>query len=127
MPALPFCVSRSGTLRANSNGVPQTRQCLIRLSQCEILDRWGTTGLRGTGSNDLLVDSVFIEASHTFSFQDPALVNDRPPMRFDSPKRLAGAMVRLRVTAPQAMAREDQTVAISLRLPLPISLYRSWS
>jgi indole-3-acetate monooxygenase len=73
-------VVEGGTPRINSNGVPQTRQCLIRLSRCEILDTWYTTGLRGTGSNDLLVNSVFVEASHTFSFQDAALVKRPGPL-----------------------------------------------
>ena len=54
----------------DSHGVPETRQCLVRLAQCEILDTWYTTGLRGTGSHDLLVKEVFVEAAHTFSFQD---------------------------------------------------------
>jgi alkylation response protein AidB-like acyl-CoA dehydrogenase len=56
------------------DGVPQTRQCLVRISQCEILDTWYTTGLRGTGSNDLAVDGVFVEAERTFSFQDEGLI-----------------------------------------------------
>src|SRR5262249_43321773 len=47
---------------------------LLRLSQCEILDTWHTTGLRGTGSNDVVVRDQFVEEEHTFSFQDPHLV-----------------------------------------------------
>jgi alkylation response protein AidB-like acyl-CoA dehydrogenase len=60
--------------------VPETRQCLMKLSQCEILDTWYTTGLRGTGSNDLLVDDVFVEAEHTFSFQVAAPVKRPGPL-----------------------------------------------
>jgi hypothetical protein len=44
-------VVENGIPRVDGNGVPETRQCLLRLSQCEILDTWHTTGLRGTGSN----------------------------------------------------------------------------
>src|SRR3954451_3639340 len=44
-------VMADGTPRADGNGVPETRQCIVKLSQCEILDTWYTTGLRGTGSN----------------------------------------------------------------------------
>jgi indole-3-acetate monooxygenase len=65
---------------ADGNGVPQTRQCLVKLSQCEILDTWYTTGLRGTGSNDLLVKDVFVEAEHTFSFQDKDLIKRPGPL-----------------------------------------------
>jgi alkylation response protein AidB-like acyl-CoA dehydrogenase len=60
--------------------VPETRQCLARLSECEILDTWHTTGLRGTGSNDLVVQDVFVEQGRTFSFQDPNLVKRSGPL-----------------------------------------------
>jgi alkylation response protein AidB-like acyl-CoA dehydrogenase len=73
-------VVEGGTPRVDGNDVPQTRQCLVRLSQCEILDTWYTTGLRGTGSNDLRVDGVFVEAEHTFSFQDVTPVKRPGPL-----------------------------------------------
>ncbi|MFL5288478.1 MAG: acyl-CoA dehydrogenase family protein [Rhodopila sp.] len=65
---------------ADANGVPETRQCFLRVSQCEILDTWHTTGLRGTGSNDVLVRDVFVPEEQTFSFQDPALVKRPGPL-----------------------------------------------
>jgi indole-3-acetate monooxygenase len=64
----------------DSNGVPETRQCFVNLSRCEIRDTWYTTGLRGTGSNDLRLTDVFVEAGHTFSFQDPALIKRPGPL-----------------------------------------------
>lgn len=73
-------VTADGTPRADGNGVPETRQCLVKLSQCEILDTWYTTGLRGTGSNDLLVKDVFVPAEHTFSFQDKHLIKRAGPL-----------------------------------------------
>ena len=64
-----------------SNGVPETRQCIVQLSQCEILDTWYTTGLRGTGSNDILVKDVFVETERTVqSFQDNGLVKRPGPL-----------------------------------------------
>jgi alkylation response protein AidB-like acyl-CoA dehydrogenase len=73
-------VSEDGTPRANSMGVPETRQCLVKVSQCEILDTWYTTGLRGTGSNDILLRDTFVPDEHTFSFQDPALIKRPGPL-----------------------------------------------
>jgi indole-3-acetate monooxygenase len=73
-------VTADGTPRADGNGVPETRQCLVKLSQCEILDTWYTTGLRGTGSNDLLVKDVFVPAEHTFSFHDKHLIKRAGPL-----------------------------------------------
>ena len=69
-----------GTQRVDGNGIPETRQCFLRLSQCEIMDTWYTTGLRGTGSNDLVVRDVFVPEEHTFSFQDAQLVKRSGPL-----------------------------------------------
>jgi indole-3-acetate monooxygenase len=73
-------VMADGASVVDANGVPETRQCMVKLSQCEILDTWYTTGLRGTGSNDLLVKDVFVEAEHTFSFQDKNLIKRPGPL-----------------------------------------------
>jgi alkylation response protein AidB-like acyl-CoA dehydrogenase len=73
-------VSADGSRRVDGNGVPETRQCFLRLSQCEILDTWYTTGLCGTGSNDLVVRDVFVPEEHTFSFQDPQLIKRPGPL-----------------------------------------------
>jgi indole-3-acetate monooxygenase len=64
----------------SGDGVPETRQCFIRLSDCEILDTWYTTGLRGTGSNDVAVHDVFVPKEQSFSFQDPQLVKRAGPL-----------------------------------------------
>jgi alkylation response protein AidB-like acyl-CoA dehydrogenase len=75
------CVVMSdGMPVVDANGVPETRQCLLRLSQCEILDTRYTTGLRGTGSKDILVKDVLVEADHTFSFQDKDLIKRSGPL-----------------------------------------------
>jgi len=73
-------VIEKGVSRVDGNGVPETRQCLVRLSQCEILDTWYTTGLRGTGSNDVVLHDVFVEQEHSFSFQDPKLIKRSGPL-----------------------------------------------
>jgi indole-3-acetate monooxygenase len=73
-------VEENGVPRADGNGVPETRQCLLRLSQCEILDTWHTTGLRGTGSNDVVVHDEFVQEERSFSFQDPELIKRSGPL-----------------------------------------------
>lgn len=73
-------VHENGVARVDGNGVPQTRQCFVRLSECDILDTWHTTGLRGTGSNDVVVRDMFVEEARTFSFQDPALIKRPGPL-----------------------------------------------
>jgi indole-3-acetate monooxygenase len=69
-----------GAARLDTNGVPETRQCFVRLSQSEILDTWHTTGLRGTGSNDIAVHDLFVEDERSFSFQDQRLVKRAGPL-----------------------------------------------
>lgn len=73
-------VHENGVARVDGNGVPQTRQCFVRLSECDILDTWHTTGLRGTGSNDVVVRDMFVEEARTFSFQDPTLIKRPGPL-----------------------------------------------
>jgi len=73
-------VHENGIVRLDGNGVPETRQCFVRLSECEILDTWHTTGLRGTGSNDVVVPEMFVEKERTFSFQDPTLIKRPGPL-----------------------------------------------
>jgi indole-3-acetate monooxygenase len=73
-------IVENGLPRIDGKGVPKTRHCLLRVSQCEILDTWHTTGLRGTGSNDVLVRDVFVPEQHTFSFQDPDLIKRSGPL-----------------------------------------------
>jgi alkylation response protein AidB-like acyl-CoA dehydrogenase len=70
----------NGMPHVNAAGVPETRTCFVRLSECEILDTWYTTGLRGTGSHDLAIHDVFVPAERTFSFQDPNLVKRPGPL-----------------------------------------------
>jgi indole-3-acetate monooxygenase len=73
-------VVEDGATRCDANGVPETRQCFVRMSECEILDTWHTTGLRGTGSNDVAVHDVFVQEERSFSFQNPELVKRPGPL-----------------------------------------------
>jgi indole-3-acetate monooxygenase len=73
-------VIEDGAPRTDSNGLPDTRQCLVKLSHCEVIDTWYTTGLRGTGSNDLRVDDVFVQTEQTFNLRDPDLIKRSGPL-----------------------------------------------
>ena len=73
-------VTEDGAMRTDANGVPETRQCFVNQSECEILDTWHTTGVRGTGSNDIAVRDIFVPEGRTFSFQDPGLIRRPGPL-----------------------------------------------
>ena len=51
--------------RLLDSGAPDVQAVLIPAADCEILDTWHTTGLRGTGSHDFRVDNVFVPNEHT--------------------------------------------------------------
>src|SRR5262249_3535924 len=73
-------VVENGVPRVDGSGVPETRQFLLSPSQFEISDIWRTTGLRGTGSHDVLVHDQFVEDVRSFSFQDPNLIKRVGPL-----------------------------------------------
>lgn len=73
-------VVEHGAPRHDGNGIPETRACFLPMTDCEVLDTWHTTGLRGTGSHDLVIHDVFVPAERTFCFQDPNLVRRSGPL-----------------------------------------------
>ncbi|MGH2758409.1 MAG: acyl-CoA dehydrogenase family protein [Actinomycetota bacterium] len=46
--------------RIRENGAPDIRAVLLPASEVEVLDTWHVSGLRGTGSNDVVVSEVFV-------------------------------------------------------------------
>jgi len=58
--------------RRTPAGVPETRVLMVPAEKATIVDTWAVVGMCGTGSHDFVVEDVFITASHTFSFANPA-------------------------------------------------------
>jgi alkylation response protein AidB-like acyl-CoA dehydrogenase len=56
------------------NGQPKGRVMLIPASKVTIIDTWDTTGMRGTGSHDFVVDDVFVPAEESVSVLEPPRV-----------------------------------------------------
>ncbi|WP_310529903.1 3-hydroxy-9,10-secoandrosta-1,3,5(10)-triene-9,17-dione monooxygenase oxygenase subunit [Nocardioides sp.] len=60
-----------GGLVLNEDGnVVDFKTFMIPRADYEILDVWNVVGLRGTGSNDIVVDDVFVPAAFTLSMSD---------------------------------------------------------
>ncbi len=60
-----------GGLVLGEDGAPTDfRTFLLPRADYEIDDVWDTIGLRGTGSNDIIVDKVFVPEYRTLSFMD---------------------------------------------------------
>jgi alkylation response protein AidB-like acyl-CoA dehydrogenase len=62
--------------------MPETRMCAIPAADLEILDTWRTTGLCGTGSNDVKVEAIRVPAERTFSIFDGDPVDQAPLYRW---------------------------------------------
>ncbi|MFO1161837.1 MAG: acyl-CoA dehydrogenase family protein [Reyranellaceae bacterium] len=57
--------------RLAATGAPETRFVILPATECEIIDTWTASGLRGTGSHDVVVEDRFVPGSRSASFTDP--------------------------------------------------------
>ena len=64
-------VQDSNGPRLTAEGTPVTRVLLAPAQSAKIIDTWDVLGMRGTGSNDFVLDHVFVPDEHTFSLLDP--------------------------------------------------------
>jgi indole-3-acetate monooxygenase len=63
------------------DGQQKGRVMLIPASKVTIVDTWDTTGMRGTGSHDFIVDNVFVPVEESVSVLEPPRVSG-PMYRF---------------------------------------------
>lgn len=52
--------------RLTSAGTPQMRALWVPSDKATIEDTWSVVGMRGTGSQDFIVDDIFVPATHSF-------------------------------------------------------------
>ncbi len=69
-------VSEDGKPRLTSSGAPETRFLLLPSNACKIVDTWTVSGLRGTGSHDVVADDVFVASPYSAGFNDPYVLPD---------------------------------------------------
>ncbi len=53
------------------NGIPKFRAGFFPIKFAKILSTWSVSGLRGTGSNDVVFENVFVPDGYTFEFPNP--------------------------------------------------------
>lgn len=65
-----------------ASGVPKMRVAALPSGQFEIIDTWHSSGLRGTGSHDLVVDAVTVPDHQVFEIgaHNPRDICDRVPI-----------------------------------------------
>ena len=66
--------------RPTPSGAPDLRAFFLPRGEYAILDTWHTTGMRGTGSNTVVVDATFVPEALAISPFSPARI-DRPLYR----------------------------------------------
>jgi alkylation response protein AidB-like acyl-CoA dehydrogenase len=64
-------IYENDSVKLIAEGRPEQRVCFLPAAQCEVLDTWYTTGLRGSGSHDVAIKDVFVpeERSAAFPFR----------------------------------------------------------
>lgn len=109
-------VFEDGAQRFLPDGTPETRLCIMRAEQCQIIDTWTTTGLRGSGSNDFAAEDVFVPAEHTFNTRTSPVLREGPLYAFPFTFIVNGAGVplgaaRAAIEALVELASGKQTLA----------------
>jgi indole-3-acetate monooxygenase len=67
-------VHEGGQPRLTPSGAPESRFMFCPAGACQIIDTWSTSGLRGTGSHDVIVRELFVPSRHGSFFADPILL-----------------------------------------------------
>jgi alkylation response protein AidB-like acyl-CoA dehydrogenase len=95
---------------------PQPVSLLLRREQCEIVDTWDTSGLRGTGSHDFTVADATVPRARVFSLFAPPLV-DAPLYRQPFFGTLAAGVAAVALGIARAALAEFAALAASKQPP----------
>jgi indole-3-acetate monooxygenase len=80
---------------------PDFISVVMRTSEVEIIDTWDSLGMRGTDSNDIEANGVFVPESRTFRFEP----DSTPSAPFDGPLyRMPALAATYPIIAPVALA-----------------------
>jgi indole-3-acetate monooxygenase len=69
-------VHEGGKPRLMPSGTPELRFMLCPAADCEMVDTWVVSGLRGTGSHDVVVQDRFVAAPYASFHTDPLVLTD---------------------------------------------------
>jgi alkylation response protein AidB-like acyl-CoA dehydrogenase len=72
-----FTAMRDGKSVISENGKPVIRHAVLPAGAWTIDDTWHAAGLKGTGSNHIRLDDVFVPEFNTFAYTDAPSINGR--------------------------------------------------
>jgi indole-3-acetate monooxygenase len=91
----------------DSQGIPKTIFAFLRAQDCKILETWSALGMRGTGSDDIGVDSAFVPSARTF----PIVPEFEPGAHYRGPLYRFPAMgINASVLPPVTLAIARQAI-----------------
>lgn len=96
--------------RYNSGGLPELRMMSLPVGAAIIHDNWAVIGLRGTGSNDVSVEGLYVPAERTFALASDSM---NPAPLFNARAALATAFQLLAANA-LGMARGAMNAFLEL-------------
>ncbi len=118
--ALACLVLGESGMRMAQAGLPELRVCVLHRSEVEVLDTWYTTGVRGSGSNDVAATSVFVPDKRTFSFNNGPILREGPlyAWRMMFITNMSGVAIGIAQGAFDEVVALAQTRTTALRTPL---------
>ncbi|NMO56854.1 acyl-CoA dehydrogenase [Actinoplanes sp. TBRC 11911] len=103
-------VMQDGAPRLTEAGTPDVRLFPVHRDQLTVRDTWNVTGLRGSGSNDVVVEDAFVPADLAARIDQPARI-DRPTYRGFIPALVIPGCTA--VVLGVAQAAIDETVRLA--------------
>jgi 3-hydroxy-9,10-secoandrosta-1,3,5(10)-triene-9,17-dione monooxygenase len=104
--------------KPRADGMPEWRMYLVPKSDYEILDTWHSSGLRGTGSNDIVIKDAFVPAYRMFLMTGNVdcsgpgqAVNTSPLYRLPFGQVFGGGVAYPAIGALQAMIDDFRSYA----------------
>jgi indole-3-acetate monooxygenase len=101
-----------------TGGIPRIRAGIMPISKARILNTWTVSGLRGTGSNDVEFNDVFVPAEYTFKFPSPEPTwQTGPAARIPLMVQLGGSLAAVGLGVARHAIEALKEIAVS-KVPL---------
>ena len=110
---LTCIIYQDGQPLLSSSGAPESRFMFVPAAECTIIDTWTVSGLRGTGSHDVVVEDRFVPARLSSFNTDPIVLTEPQYQKYQVPRTsglgaMALGIARNAIDALIALATEKR-------------------